>query len=254
MLFAKAGAPARRAGPPKRDLAFANGHLVNVCNQYGIYALHSDILHRPAARLVFEGRVYEPATIEFIRHRCGRGDVVHAGTFFGDFLPGIASALAPEALIWAFEPNPANFALAEETVRLNRLETVRLHNAALSDAEGRRLLAARNSAGGSLGGGSHLVDGEATEDQTEEVLALRIDDVVPADRPVSVLQLDVEGHEVPALRGARGTIERCRPILILERFEDATALEALFPGLGYRPVGRLHGNVVYAAGVGQPSR
>jgi FkbM family methyltransferase len=244
----KAGAPARRPGPPRRDLSFANGPWVNACNRYGVYALRRDILHRPAARLVLEGQVYEPGTIEFIRNRCGRGDVVHAGTFFGDFLPGIAAALAPGALIWAFEPNPANFALAGETARLNRLENVLLHNAALSDAGGPRVLVARNPSGGSLGGGSHLVEGaSAAADQTEEVDALRIDDVVPADRPVSIVQLDVEGHEVPALRGARHTIARCRPILILERLEDPEALAALFPGLGYRPVGRLHGNVVYCA-------
>lgn len=245
------GAPARPAPAAKRDLSFRNGAVLNVCNRYGIYAVSPAILHRPAARLVAEGQVYEPATIEFIRNRCGDGDVVHAGTFFGDFLPGIAARLGPGALVWAFEPNPSNFALAGETVRLNRLDNVRLQNAALSGTAGQRVMVTRNPAGGSLGGGSYLVEGtegdvaEVVPGQTDEVAAVRIDDVVPADRRVSIVQLDVEGHEVPALEGARATIERCRPILILERFEDGARLAALFPGLGYRPVGRLHGNVVF---------
>jgi FkbM family methyltransferase len=241
----------RRWRLAKRDRALpAAGSLVNACNEYGIYALPGDVLHRPAARSVSRGRVHEPDTIAFIRNRCGTGDVIHAGTFFGDFLPGIAAALAPGALLWAFEPNPSNFALAEKTLRLNRLDNVRLRNAALSDAEGRLTLVARDPAGGSLGGASHVVgDAGGLADRVVEVPALRVDDAVPADRPVSILQLDVEGHEKPALRGARALVERCRPILILERFDEADFLDRLFPALGYRPVGRLHGNVVYGAGL-----
>lgn len=239
----------RLARRPNKAL-HADGSLVNACNKYGIYALPGDILHRPAARSVSRGLVHEPDTIEFIRNRCAAGDVIHAGTFFGDFLPGIAAALAPGALVWAFEPNPSNFALAEKTLGLNRLQNVRLRHAALSDSEGRLSLVARNPAGGSLGGASYIV-GSASNlaDRVVEVPSLRLDDAVPADRPVSIVQLDVEGHEKPALRGARGLVERWRPILILERFEDGDFLDGLFPALRYRPAGRLHGNIVYSAGL-----
>jgi FkbM family methyltransferase len=237
-----------RPARPRSEGLYSDGLETSACNQYGIYALRQDILHRPVARYIAEGRVYEPDTIAFIRNRCGTGDVVHAGTFFGDFLPGIAAALTPGALLWAFEPNPSNFALAERTAALNRLQNVRLHNAALSDAEGRLTLVVRNPAGGSVGGGSYVADDAAAlAGQTVEVPSRRIDDMVPADRPVSIVQLDVEGHEKPALQGARGLVERWRPILILERFEDRDFLDRLFPALGYRPAGRLHGNVVYSA-------
>ncbi|WP_390915361.1 hypothetical protein [Pseudosulfitobacter sp. SM2401] len=37
---------------------------------------------------------------------------------------------------------------------------------------------------------------------------MRLDDIVPMDRKVSILQLDVEGHERAALLGARGIIDK----------------------------------------------
>lgn len=239
--------PARAAEEGPR--VFGEGRAITAANRYGLYALSGDILHRPAAKKVAEGDVYEPDTIEFIRNRCGTGDVVHAGTFFGDFLPGLSAGLAPGALLWAFEPNPESHALAAATVALNRLPNVRLANAALTEAAARLPMRVRTADGTTLGGASRLVRGTAANAaETVEVAGVPVDEAVPADRAVAILQLDVEGHEKPALRGARATIARCRPLLILEYFEDHDFVARIAPGLGYRPVGRLHSNTVFAPG------
>jgi FkbM family methyltransferase len=52
---------------------------------------------------------------------------------------------------------------------------------------------------------------------------------------VDLIKLDVEGMEVEALAGAKGTIERCKPILFIETIKSDKALisEAL-GGEGYR--------------------
>jgi FkbM family methyltransferase len=44
----------------------------------------------------------------------------------------------------------------------------------------------------------------------------RLDDVLPADRRVDFVKLDVEGAELLVLRGAAATLARCRPILVFE--------------------------------------
>ena len=53
-------------------------------------------------------------------------------------------------------------------------------------------------------------------------------------RNVSIIQLDVEGFEQPALKGAMTTIARCRPILILETLADHTWFTERILCLGYR--------------------
>lgn len=56
---------------------------------------------------------------------------------------------------------------------------------------------------------------EAGAERIQVTLA-RLDDVLPADRPYQLLKLDVEGAELPVLRGARATLARHRPRVLFE--------------------------------------
>ena len=181
-------------------------------NEYGAYCVPRSAGHRPAVRAVLEARVYEPDTLRLIRDI--PGDVVHAGTFFGDFLPAVASRDAG-ALVWAFEPNRESFRCAQVTVLLNALHNVSLVNAALSDHCGEATLVTSDRHGVPAGGGSHLLSRPMDGRHNEAISLTTVDEAVPDDRHVGVLELDVEGHEQPALAGALRTIERCRPVLIL---------------------------------------
>ncbi len=213
-------------------------------NQYGLYSVPLHLGHRPAVRKVTQGKVYEPKTIAFMARNAGQGDIIHAGTFFGDFLPGVCAGMAKGRKVWAFEPNPNSYENAKETARLNKLSCIQLHNNALSDQSGEILFRTHDEDGNPLGGHSHFVDELAPG--ISKVAAVALDDVVPADREVSILQLDVEGHERNALLGARRIIEAWKPILILEEFHAGRWLRNNFKGLEYQRVRRLHGNIVFA--------
>lgn len=223
-------------------------------NQFGKYCIPKSSAHRPAAEKVLSGGVYEKKTIAFIRRNAANGDVVHAGTYFGDFIPGVATALQTDALLWAFEPNHENFSCAEKTISLNALNNVRLHHCGLGKKTETLPFQTRSSSGESLGGASRfsrkaLVKGE--HHLCENVPIRRIDDVVSRDRLVSIIHLDVEGYEQSALIGAKQTLVRCKPILILEILERNVLLRSdwiqnqLVP-LGYRRIGTINANTVYA--------
>lgn len=213
-------------------------------NQYGQYCLPDGVEKRPAAKAVLAGDVFEPDTIAFMRKHAGDGDIIHAGTFFGDFLPGLSSGMAPDRKIWAFEPNPGNFAAAQATVDLNKLNNVELRNAALSNQDGELLFKTHGSSGTPLGGLSRIA--VQAGPGVHPVQALMLDYVVPLSRKVSVLQLDVEGHEKQALRGAYHIINTWKPILILEYFSQAQWIARTFRALNYKPIGKLHSNFVYS--------
>lgn len=215
-------------------------------NKYGGYCVPLSSQHRPAAKMILEGEIWEPRTIEFLVSRCGGGDIVHAGTFFGDFLPALSRSSAQGAQIWAFEPNPENYRCASITMYINGLQNVKLINAGLGERRGYLPLVISDTDGLSLGGGSRIVqeedEGETNGSITVEVVT--VDEVIASEREISIMQLDVEGYEKSALAGALKSIRRCKPILILESLPDEDWLSQNILQLGYRIAGTAHDNTI----------
>ncbi|MGZ8185402.1 MAG: FkbM family methyltransferase [Methylococcaceae bacterium] len=221
-------------------------------NKYGGYCVPESSRHRPAARKILAHDIHEPKTIEFLISHCGNGDIVHAGTYFGDFLPALSKACIPSAKVWAFEPNPENYRCAKITIQINDLKNVELANAGLGAQKETLLMKISDENGQALGGASRI-SGKDSSDISggiEPVDIVTIDDSVGSDRHISIIQLDVEGHEKQALSGALKTIQRCLPIIIVEILPDSTLLESDWfatniQSLGYKIFDMVHGNTIF---------
>jgi FkbM family methyltransferase len=222
------------------DGAPAEGTL-NCCvayNRYGGYCVPLSGMNRPAVRYVLAGEVWEEATIEFLSSRCPGGDIVHAGTYFGDFLPALSRMLADGSQVWAFEPNRESYRCARITIGINRLDNVHIEHAAVGErADTRDLVTGER--GSALGGASHIAPdngaaGRPPMLRTEATQIKAIDEIVPETRTVSIIQLDVEGYEQRALSGALRTVRRCRPLLVLESLPEKDWMAQNLEPLGYR--------------------
>jgi len=213
-------------------------------NIHGRYCVPVGSQHRVAAQCILKGKVWEEETLRFMKDHAGDGDIIHAGAYFGDFLPALSRAVAPGCKVWAFEPNPENYAAAAATCKLNDLQNVEMVNGGLGEISGMMKMRVR-AEGKSLGGISAMVEGAALvpDHDLVEVPIYRIDDMVPRSRRISLLQLDVEGFEQPALAGALAVITSWQPILILETVPGPWLARVLAP-LGYQFRGRLHENTV----------
>lgn len=212
-------------------------------NEFGSYCVPKASLHRPAAQAILSGKVWEPDTIAFLRNHCGNGDIVHAGTYFGDFLPGICAAVKEGAMVWAFEPNRENYRCASITVELNALhERIKLTHAALGPVDGTVMISVLDNSGCALGGGSYV--GPAGK---ESVAQVALDRFIPDNRRISILQLDVEGYEEMALRGAEKLIRRDKPVLILETIPAGDWFDTLLKDCGYMFEQKLVTNSVFVA-------
>lgn len=235
----------RCAAPPTEWAGVLSAFIAY--NRYGAYCVPHSSLHRPAAQKILAGDVQEPDTIDYMLAHCGQGDIVHAGTYFGDFLPALSRGCSSSASVWAFEPNRENYRCAEITVRLNELQNVQLFNAGLGERNERAHMKIADHTGQSLGGGSHILrhSHATTGDDVEPVRLVSIDETIPDDRLVSVIQLDVEEYEQPALAGALRTIRRCLPVLILENLPEPAWFSANILALGYRESGKVHRNAVF---------
>lgn len=217
-------------------------------NKYGGYCVPLSSRHSPAANRVLSGYVHEPKTIDFILSNCGDGDVIHAGTYFGDFLPALSKGVSPSAKIWAFEPNKEHFRCAKITLEINDIVNTNLINAGLGAKKGELFVQTADLNGRALGGSSKITLTESNLTETVHVVA--IDDIVGQERSISVIHLDVEGYEKEALTGALRTIERCSPILILEVLPGSNLIESNWFSeyvleLGYRKINEVYKNSIF---------
>ncbi len=216
-------------------------------NKFGSYCVPKSSEDRPASKTILRGGVWERETIDLMRARTGNRSIVHAGMFFGDFLPALSSALAPGQTLFGFEPNPENSHCAQWTARLNGLRNVVLSNAGLGRRKSIRPMQTCED-GQPIGGRSRIVTNaerqQMPDDDLVSVSIVAVDDVIPKDANIGIIQLDVEGYEAAALAGSLLTIRRCLPLLILETTPDGFIEEHLTP-LGYRPTDRVRNNNVF---------
>ena len=166
--------------------------------------------HRCASRAILKGQLYEPQTHAIISKVIAErpGNLLHAGTFFGDMIPSF-SKIVGDGMLYAFEPVLDSYVLAKLTIEENGLQNVFLQNSALSSAFGIAKMRTECSDGVSYGGGSIIEAGG-----NETVSLMTIDSL--GIKRLSCIHLDVEEHELSALQGATETIARERPMLVLE--------------------------------------
>lgn len=135
--------------------------------------------------------------------------------------------------IIAFEPDAENFAALENFVRERGYKNVTALNCGVYD---RKAVLAFDSCGNES---SALSTGGTASTAVE-----KIDDVVGGE-PVSLIKMDVEGSELPALHGAASTITRDKPALAIcayHRAEDLITLPQYIKSLydGYKFYLRKH--------------
>lgn len=213
-------------------------------NLYGGYCIPKSSIHRPACQSVLHGEVYEPETIKEIIRKYQGGDIIHAGTFFGDFLPVLFDLIDENQILWAFEPNVESFRCAQITILLNDLKNVSIFNKGLGNKNENLNFVVADSQGRALGGGSHFThENKSTFSSSVEVD--RLDDLIPENRQISIIHLDVEGFEKEVLEGAMEIIHRDHPFLILEDNADINQTDWFQDkviSLGYKKVKELNNN------------
>lgn len=167
-----------------------------------------------------------------LQQMIGRGDiVVEVGANIGAHTVGLAKAVGPTGMVYAFEPQRACFALLQAQIALNQLANVYAFSEGVGRQRGRLFVPPTNY--GALGnfGGIPLTN----EESAEPVEVVTLDERL-ADVPCRLVKIDVEGMEEDVIRGGLNLIRKYHPLLYVEndRPDKSRDLVALIMAQGYR--------------------
>lgn len=148
------------------------------------------------------------------------GLILDVGANTGYYSLLCASASRDVSVI-AFEPDPHVLPILAENISINRLQRkIRVLPVALSDTIGSATLFIPTQEHGSVETSSSLEsEFKKTHSETIAVPVSTIDEVLSTnriDRSVSIIKIDVEGHEAAVLRGANHIVKRDNPLIFIE--------------------------------------
>lgn len=174
-----------------------------------------------------------------LEHVRGHDVCVQAGGACGVWPAALAEHFRQ---VYTFEPDQTNFACL--VVNLEGIENVAAYNLALGERWGHGKMALHESEQNNAGAG-YVVAGDDFE-------ICWIDNLV-LDK-CDLIQLDVEGMELQALKGAERTLRRFWPVVVIEEkalpqgMHEPTAARQYLEDMGYREVARAHRDVIFAKG------
>ena len=158
-----------------------------------------------------ETGTYEKGILYFIRDNFKKnGCFIDVGANIG--LMSIYTAdCFPNAKVIAFEAHPKTYELLKENIALNDLTNIAIWQYALGSSTGK--VSIYDNWQVNRGGASLIIK---TEDSAAyQVEMIPLDEVIGANIP-DMIKIDVEGVELEVLKGAKETIRKYLPVLIVE--------------------------------------
>lgn len=147
--------------------------------------------------------------------------IVDAGANIGEITLVAAKRIGATGQVIAFEPIDAIAKILDKNIRNNAIETVTVVRSGLSETCGSAQIF--SSCGQSDTGKENLglgtLYGGANEGPAIQTIGLTTLDAYFREHPIQrldLMKIDIEGAELPCLRGAARTIERYKPLLIIE--------------------------------------
>jgi FkbM family methyltransferase len=166
--------------------------------------------------VIANDKVYEAYVTDEIGRLLQTGMVfVDIGANIGYFTLLAAVLVGPEGRVIAFEPNPDNCDLLQQSIAANGFDNISLHPYAVAESEQEFQLdvGGTSSNGRVIDFSSQAVPGDGPP---RLIRAVALDHFLVDEPRIDVIKMDIEGAEPRALQGMEQIIARHRPVLITE--------------------------------------
>lgn len=183
--------------------------FINIPLQNGVYecqGLEYDIDFDDKIQEMIYFGTYERQELKFLRSYIQRGWVcLDVGANIGFYTLNLSKLVGETGKVYAIEPSPGNFNKLEENISINNLSNCVTSNIALSSTIGDCIFSvspSQNSGWGRLG--------KWQSAQSEVLVNVSTLDQFVQDKSISkidFLKIDIEGHELEFLKGAKHSLE-----------------------------------------------
>jgi FkbM family methyltransferase len=167
-------------------------------------------------RGLYRRKIHEPALTHMLLSRFAapaHRAFIDVGANLGYFSCLLSKLAGPSGTVLAVEPEPKNFQLLEQNLRINQLENVMVHRCALGTGEGTTMLGLYKPSNR----GRHSIV-NANPKSAIEVRVRTLDELVMSSAGYvsswSLVKVDVEGYEGLMLEGAKETISRTETLVM----------------------------------------
>ncbi|HRK61218.1 MAG TPA: FkbM family methyltransferase [Candidatus Omnitrophota bacterium] len=168
---------------------------------------------------VYTQGFYEPNQFFAMRQILkNAGTVVDIGAHIGLYTLFASKCIGPAGHIYSFEPSPRERARLEKHTHLNHLSNITVYPLALSDCRAQtemKVAEYPHSGHNTLGTFAY----ETTRENSRPLIETQtLDEWAESNRikAIDLIKIDAEGSEEKILHGARQTLLKTRPILMIE--------------------------------------
>ena len=183
--------------------------------------------------------VYQKETVEFFYGLIQeKSCVLDIGAQSGAF--SLLAQYFPDAIFHCFEPDPVNYECLIENISINNINNIITYKMALSDKSKNGVLNICNSHRGLNTLGTNLLRFNESDAQKIKIEIENVDNLF-LNKKVDLIKIDTEGAEYDILLGAKNTIAKFKPKILLEYCDEnlkqfgknINDLNELISSLGY---------------------
>ena len=180
------------------------------------------------------GRRWEPTIAKLLTKHGKKGTTaVDMGAYIGTHTMSLIDVVGTKGKVVAFEPQPWAYNGIKKTLSKNGIKNTRVINAGVSDKKDKLRFCSDSS------GSSSLCQERRPSDKWKEVYDVPVMTLDSLKlKNVSVMKVDVEGHELNALLGSKKTIMDSKPVILLEVWRKRTnrlqKIKEFFKSVNYR--------------------
>jgi FkbM family methyltransferase len=140
--------------------------------------------------------------------------VLDIGAAWGYYSLVASVGVGRRGRVYAFEADPLNYRALHYTAKGSSLRNILAFQVAIAATNGEAIL----YSSGVFGNSSlyYLWSPPDRRITTFRIRTTKLDDFLPIGDRVDLVKIDIDGGELFALRGMRGTLERNRPIILTE--------------------------------------